>query len=702
MNSQGESGTRVTTVYAAAAAAAAIALGLLISAAPAAQASGDIVYWIADAPLHGAWRLVSDASAAGGRRVEQPNLNAPRLTTPLASPTHYIDIPVTVEANRAYHLWLRGRAYANSGENDSVWVQTSGTVDASGAPIYRIGTASGTWVSLEDCRGCPISGWVWQDNGFGAGVSGALLTFATAGPKTIRIQAREDGISLDQLVLSPVTYLTAAPGASSNDTTILPRTGATTPPAVTLVRGPYLHQPGATSIVVVWATREAGSASVLYRTGSDAYSTAAATSVFRATSVTGLPDYYQHEATLTGLRPGTTYQYDLRLGAADPTPTTVDQFRTAPAPGTGTIRFIAFGDSGNGSTAQQQVASAIAADTFDLGIHTGDIAYSTGTYAQFENYFFPYYRNWLRRVGVLPSIGNHDNATGSAGPYRALFALPRDGATAAYPNNAERFYSADVGPVHFIALDTEAAFLSAERRAEQLAWLEADLQGAQGQPWRIVFFHRPPYNSGVEHGSDLAVRQAFGPLFERYHVQFAITGHEHHYERSVPWRESTDTTRQAVTYVVTGGGGATLYGTGRSAWTAYSRSVHHYVRGIVSATDVTLEAVSTSGTVLDRFVLNLAQQETDAAPPTVSISSPAAQATLSGTETIEAIADDDRRVEKVDLWIDGRQRSIDLTSPYAFSLDTRTLANGAHQIEVRAYDIDGRRASAVRSVTVAN
>ena len=688
---------RVRTAFCLAGALLAAALALV----NAQSGDGTIVFYIADAPVHGAWRVVADSSAAGGRRVEQPNVNAPRLATPLASPTHYIDIPVVVEANRPYHLWLRGKAYQNSGENDSVWVQTSGTISGSGGPTYRIGTSSATMVNLQDCHGCTISGWVWQDNGFGTGVSGELLTFATGGTQTVRIQAREDGISLDQLVLSPSAYLSTAPSAA-----ILPRSGGggTPPPpaTVTLARGPYLHQAGATEMVVVWATRESGSARVVYQTGSEPTATANATTVFRSSSSTGISDYYQHEATLTSLRPNTTYQYDLRVGTGDPTPGVVDQFHTAPTAGTGTVRFIAFGDSGNGSSAQQQVATAMDSQTFDIAIHTGDIAYGSGTYAQYANYFFPYYKDWLRRKGFFPSIGNHDDMTGSATPYRTLFALPREAATAAYPNNAERFYSFDYGPVHFIALDTEAAFLSSARRAEQLAWLEADLQASQTQPWRVAFFHRPPYNSGVEHGSDLAIRQAFGPLFERYGVQLVLNGHEHAYERTVPWRESTDASRQAVTYFVTGGAGAALYTTGRSAWTAYSRAVHHFLRGSISAGEAMIEAVGTNGSVIDRFVLNLDLQQADTAVPTVSITSPSAGAVLSGVDTIDVIADDDSRVEKVDLWVDGALRSIDLTAPYSFTLDTRTLANGAHTIQARAYDIDGKRASVSRSVTVSN
>jgi len=42
------------------------------------------------------------------------------------------------------------------------------------------------------------------------------------------VQTREDGLSIDQIVLSPVTYATRAPGAGKNDTTIVAEAGAAT------------------------------------------------------------------------------------------------------------------------------------------------------------------------------------------------------------------------------------------------------------------------------------------------------------------------------------------------------------------------------------------------------------------------------------------------------------------------------------------
>ena len=40
----------------------------------------------------------------------------------------------------------------------------------------------------------------------------------------LRVQAREDGIAIDQIVLSPATCLPASPGPPKNNTHILSRT----------------------------------------------------------------------------------------------------------------------------------------------------------------------------------------------------------------------------------------------------------------------------------------------------------------------------------------------------------------------------------------------------------------------------------------------------------------------------------------------
>jgi hypothetical protein len=163
-------------------------------------------------------------------RIFQPDAGVPKITTPFVNPPHYFEMTFTAQAGQPYRLWIRAKAQDDFWGNDSVWVQFSDSVNSSGAAVFRIGTTTGTEINLEDCSGCGLSGWGWQDNGWGVGVLGPQIFFQSTGTHTIRIQGREDGVSIDQIVLSPSTYLFTSPGALKNDNTVLPASGGGPPP----------------------------------------------------------------------------------------------------------------------------------------------------------------------------------------------------------------------------------------------------------------------------------------------------------------------------------------------------------------------------------------------------------------------------------------------------------------------------------------
>ena len=101
-------------------------------------------------------------------------------------------------ARAAYRLWVRGKAAKNRWTNDSVYVQFSHSIHPNGGALWRIGITSATMVSIERCSGCGLSEWGWADNGYG--IEGTL-DFNRTG-QTIRIQSREDGVTIDQIVLA--------------------------------------------------------------------------------------------------------------------------------------------------------------------------------------------------------------------------------------------------------------------------------------------------------------------------------------------------------------------------------------------------------------------------------------------------------------------------------------------------------------------
>jgi hypothetical protein len=182
----------------------------------------EIVLYAADATaIAGAWRLETDTTAAAGKRAWLPDTGIPKVTSAAADPAIYVEFTFNAEAGRPYRLWMRGKAERDEWTNDSAHVQFSASVDAQGAPAYRIGTTASTTFLLESCTGCGVAGWGWEDNGWGPGVLGPVIYFATTGTQRIRVQNREDGLSFDQIVLSAERYLNTAPGAGKLDTTIV-------------------------------------------------------------------------------------------------------------------------------------------------------------------------------------------------------------------------------------------------------------------------------------------------------------------------------------------------------------------------------------------------------------------------------------------------------------------------------------------------
>ena len=150
-----------------------------------------------------------------------PDRGAAKRAAALASPASYVELTVDVAAGVPYRLWLRSRATNNAYANDSIYLQFSGAVDAAGTPLARIGTTSALSLILEDRRDAGVAGWGWSDAGYEE--AAPLIYFSQAGPQTIRIQQREDGVGWDQLILSTATF-TSMPGTLKNDVTIVDET----------------------------------------------------------------------------------------------------------------------------------------------------------------------------------------------------------------------------------------------------------------------------------------------------------------------------------------------------------------------------------------------------------------------------------------------------------------------------------------------
>jgi hypothetical protein len=90
----------------------------------------------------------------------------------------------------------------------------------------------------------------------------------------------------------------------------------------------------------------------------------------------------------------------------------------------------------------------------------------------------------------------------------------------------------------------------------------------------------------------------------------------------------------------------------------------------------------------------------DTAPPTLTITSPAANAVVSGTATVTAEATDANGIRKVLFYLDNALRYTVTAAPYEWVWDTGAAAEGKHTLKVVAYDASNLAATRQISVTV--
>lgn len=277
-----------------------------------------------------------------------------------------------------------------------------------------------------------------------------------------------------------------------------------------------------------------------------------------AAGITGLNtntgDLGIHSVMLTGLKPGTRYIYRVGGPGGWSQPS---YFTTAPST-TRSFKFLVFGDSQSinynvwGTTAHNAYQANPDAAFFT---NVGDLVDVGQDYAQW-NKWFTAAKGLVNAIPAMPIAGNHESYTPErvfSMPvlFTAQFKLPQNG-----PAGLKgQVYSFDYADVHFVMLDSqegEQRQYVPDMLARQKAWLERDLQATK-KKWKIVFIHRPLYNNKPGEG-DLAIRKAFGPVFDSYHVDVVFTAHDHAYARTYPLYNGVrvNSPAQGTVYVATG------------------------------------------------------------------------------------------------------------------------------------------------------
>jgi len=207
------------------------------------------------------------------------------------------------------------------------------------------------------------------------------------------------------------------------------------------------------------------------------------------------------------------------------------------------VSFAVIGDYGEAGPDELAVANLVKSWNPNFIITLGDNNYDIGSASTIDRNIGQYYHEFIHPyIGsygqgdtvnrFFPSLGNHDWLAPGIDPYLNYFTLPGN----------ERYYDFVKGPVHFFVIDSDTNEIDGiDSGSVQAQWLKNSLAESSSR-FNIIYFHHPPYCSGLIHGSEEIMRWPF----KQWGASTVMAAHEHLYERI---------TRNGLTYFVNGLGG---------------------------------------------------------------------------------------------------------------------------------------------------
>ncbi|WP_443946959.1 fibronectin type III domain-containing protein [Pedobacter sp. AW1-32] len=236
-----------------------------------------------------------------------------------------------------------------------------------------------------------------------------------------------------------------------------------------------------------------------------------------------------HSINFTGLQPDKMYTY--RVGDGERWSEWF-QFKTAPA-GKKPFSFIYLGDAQNDIKSKwSRVIRRAFATHGDARfiVHAGDLINRSNNDNEWgEWHFGGGFINGM--IPSIPSSGNHEyfrdeQRTLTLDPHwRAQYTLPENG-----PEGLkESVYYIDYANVRVISLNSQMIVLDSTSLKAQAKWLEEVLKN-NPQQWTMITYHHPIYST-AKGRDNKEFRELFKPLFDRYHVDLLMQGHDHTYSR---------------------------------------------------------------------------------------------------------------------------------------------------------------------------
>lgn len=303
------------------------------------------------------------------------------------------------------------------------------------------------------------------------------------------------------------------------------------------VTRPYLQDPAHNAMVVMWITNMPSYSWVEY-----GETTALGSKTHSVTN--GLVDAYNriNRIRLSRLKPGTKYHYRVfskEIAGFEPYKLTYgatiqsDLYSfTTPQEAPESVSWLMMNDIHDRPASIPFLAGMHPEKNYDFMFFNGDVFdYQTDEQQIVDHMLEPCTSTFASEIPFLYVRGNHE----TRGKYRHdlhhYFSNP----------GKREYFSFTHGPAHIIVLDTGedkpddtevyAGIVDFDSyRQEQAIWLEEVMKSKafKKAKYKVVLMHIPTFYSGEWHGT-LHCREMFTPLFNKYGVDIAISGHTHQY-----------------------------------------------------------------------------------------------------------------------------------------------------------------------------
>ena len=161
----------------------------------------------------------------------------------------------------------------------------------------------------------------------------------------------------------------------------------------------------------------------------------------------------------------------------------------------------------------------------------------------------------------------------------------------------------------------------------QTRWLERQLSNTQVR-WKFVIYHHPLYASEPKR-EPKALRQAWGPIFDKYHVDLALQGHDHAYLRTYPMKanQRVASPSEGTVYIVSVSG-TKMYKQDPRDYTEFGMtnvSTYQVLDIQISGDRLVYRAYDIDGAMRDELVIEKKASSTPASPSAPSVGSAISQ-----------------------------------------------------------------------------